>query len=179
MVDINLVPEEQKRTEDFGKLRNKFMFVSVAILVVTAIAAVTTLAFFGYFVSQRQELIARVEDASAEVDNYKVAEELIAVSKDKVQAAAQIINTRINKVNFYTKLAEILPQNVFFTDIKIAQTDVDFNGRAKSSADVAGLISSLLSAKGAGIVSGVSINTLSSDESGEYTFAMKARLVGQ
>lgn len=179
MVDINLVPEEQKKTEDFGKLRNKLMFISVAILAVTAIGAIATLVFFSLFISQRQQLTTRVENASGEVNSYKAIEELIVVSKDKAQTAQQIFNSRINKVDVFTKLAEIIPQNVYFTDIKITQKDTTLNGRARSSADVAGLISALLSTRGLGIFSNVSINTLSADENGEYTFALSAQLVGQ
>lgn len=177
MPDINLIPEEAKKSEEFENLRSKISLASTVFLILTAIVAFVTLAFFAFFINKREQLIAKVEDVSATVNNYKTIEELIVVAKDKASVADNIPNSRLNKVTFYRTLTEIIPQNVYFTDIKINPKGSTMNGKARSSADVAGLISSLLSTKGSQIISDVSINSLVSNESGAYTFGLSLTLV--
>ncbi len=174
MADINLIPQETAKSEDFDKLRSKLTVISIIILVLTAVGAIVTLAFFAYLVSQRENLISRVEQASATVNSYKENEELLVVAKDKSSTAAKIISSRLDQVNIFTTLAQIIPKNVYFSDIKITAHDTQISGKAKSSADIAGLISSLLSSEGAKVISGVSVNSLSSDETGQYTFGLTA-----
>ncbi len=174
MTDINLIPQETRKSEDLEKLKGKLTVVSIIVLVLTAVGAIVTLAFFAYLISQRENLISRVEQASATVNNYKENEELLVVTKDKSATATKILGSRLSYVNVFTTLAQIIPKNVYFSDIKIGNRDTQISGKAKSSADIAGLVSALLSTDGAKIISNVSINSLVSDETGSYTFALSA-----
>ena len=176
MADINLIPQESKKSDDFEKLRGKIVIVSIIVLVLTALAAIVTLAFFAYRVSQRENLLSRVQEASTTVNSYKENEELIVVTKDKSAISSRILGARLDMVNVFTTLAQIIPKNVYFTDFKITSADIQINGRAGSSAEIAGLISALLSTEGARIVSNVSINSLVSDETGAYTFGLVAKV---
>lgn len=178
MADINLVPEEAKKSEDFDKLRGKIIAFSVAVLALTAIGAIVTLAFFAFYVSQREKLITRLETASAEVDRYQATESLLVVTKDKVSTADKILTSRIDYLKFFDTLVQIIPTNIFFTSITVGRDSVAFNGKAKTSADIAGLFSALTSAEGEKIISGVELTALSSDQTREYTFAFTAKLAG-
>jgi Tfp pilus assembly protein PilN len=173
---LDLIPEEDRKSEDFDKIKSKVTIVAVVILVLTAISAFVTLAFFGYYVSKRQELVERVESAVADVNTYKSAEELLVVAKDKASAAISITTTSGNKVNFLNTFVTLIPQDVFFSDLKLSDADITLTGRARTSADVAGLISSLMSSEGAKLVTDVNINSLSSDATGEYAFGLTAKL---
>lgn len=176
MADINLIPQEAKKSEEFEKLRAKITIASVAILILTAIAAFVTLAFFAFYISEREKLLARVEDASAAVNSYKSVEELLVVVKDKATTAEKIKSAVLSRVDVIKTLAQLMPQNVYFTDVKIASDATKLSGRAKSSADVAGLISAFLSQEGQRIISNVTIDSLASDETGTYTFSVSAKL---
>lgn len=178
MADINLVPEEAKKTEDFDKLRGKIIALSVAILALTAIGAIVTLAFFAFYVSQREKLITRVEAASAKVDSFQATESLLVVTKDKVSTADKILTSRVDYLEFFDTLIQIIPTNIFFTSITVGRDSVAFNGKAKTSADIAGLFSTLTSQEGEKIISGVELTALSSDQTREYTFAFTAKLAG-
>ena len=174
MAEINLIPQEARKSEEFEKLKGKLTVISIVILIITAVGSIVTLAFFAYLVSQRDSLITRVQEASTTVNSYKESEELIVVAKDKTSIASKILDGRLDQVKIFTTLAQIIPKNVYFTDIKITSKDTQINGRAGTSADIAGLISALTSSEGANIVSNVSINSLVSDETGAYTFALSA-----
>jgi len=174
MAEINLIPQEAKKSEEFEKLKGKLTVVSIIILVLTAVGSIVTLAFFAYLVSQRDSLFSRVEEASTTVNSYKESEELIVVAKDKTSIASNILETRLDQVKIFTTLAQIIPKNVYFTDIKITSKDTQINGKAGTSADIAGLVSALTSSEGSSIVSNVSIGSLVSDETGAYTFALSA-----
>ena len=176
MSEINLVPEEAKKTEDFDKVRSKIVIASVALLALTAIVAIVTLAFFGYFVSIRKDLISRVEEASATVNKYKSTEELLVVTKDKAAIANDLIDSRVDFLIFYGTLVEIIPQRVSFNNISVGLDAVTFKGKAASSAEVAVLVSALLSEKGSAIVSNVLVNSLVADQTREYTFDISAEL---
>ena len=177
MPEINLVPEETRKSEDLDKLRGKVTLASVAILVLTAVGAIVTLAFFTYFVSQRGALEAKREKASAIINQYKSAEELLVVTKDKAAVADKLVQSRVDFLKFYGTLVEIIPQRVSFTTISVGREGVDFSGKAGSSADIAGLVSALTSAKGSEIVSTVVVNSLVADETREYSFSISAQLV--
>lgn len=176
MADINLIPNEAKRTEEFDKLKGKITLAAVVVLIMAAVAAFVTLAFYAYFISMRENLVKRVEAASSEVNRYKASEELAVVAKDKASTASQLLGTRQNKVEVFTTLAKLIPQNVNFASLTISLNDLKASGRAKSSADVAGLVSALLSTEGTKIMSDVTIDSLVSDESGVYTFGLSAKL---
>lgn len=179
MTDINLIPDEAKRGEEFDKLKGKVTLASVVILILAAVAAFVTLAFYAYFITQRGKLVERVEAASTEVNRYKAAEELIVVTKDKATTASQIIAGRQNKVEIFTTLTKLIPQSVNFSSLTVVMNDLKVSGRAKSSADVAGLVSALLSSEGSKIISNVNIDSLASDETGVYTFGISAKLLGK
>lgn len=177
MADINLLSGEEKKDEGFENLRKKLSVGAVLLLVFTAVSTLATLAYFTTLVSARSELISRVEETSAKVNNFKSTEELVVVTKEKATVASEILAQRSDKVETFNTLAQIVPQNVTFSDVKIAQGKFVVNGQAKTSADIAGFVSSLVSSKGAQILSDVSIDSLVSDERGVYSFGISANLI--
>lgn len=177
MADINLLSQEDKQFESFDALRKKLSVLSVILLAVSAIAALGTLAFYTSLISSRNKIITRVEDASAKVNSYKNVEELAVVTKEKVQVASGVIAARSDQVKLFNALSQLVPVNVSFTSIKVAQGKIVLSGIAKTSADVAGFIAALTSAQGAQIFSGVSVDALVSDDQSVYTFGISAALV--
>ena len=177
MADINLLAQESKQYESFENLRKKISVAAVILLVVVSIATLATLAFFTNLVMARGKLIARVDEAAVRVNDFKAVEELAVVTKEKASLAQEIINRRSDKVGFFNNLAQLVPQNVSFSDIKISQQRVTISGQAKTSADIAALVSGLLSSQGATIVSGVSVDSLVSGEGGRYSFGLSANVV--
>jgi Tfp pilus assembly protein PilN len=99
------------------------------------------------------------------------------VTKEKAKGADEILATSVDHRNILSQLSELLPQNVYFIDFKLTQGKFIITGKARSSADMAGFVSSLTSSKGAEIISGVNIDNLTSDESGQYDFGLSAALV--
>lgn len=176
MAEINLLPVEERAEEQFLLLSKRLSIVSVVILVFTAIFTLTTLAFYTSLVSKRSELITQVEESSGKIEELKASEELIVVVQEKASAADKILLTRINYGVILDSLSQLIPQDVYLSDIKFSSDKAMFSGKARSYADVAGLASSLLSEKGTKIFSGISIDSLSSDESGEFAFAITAEL---
>ena len=177
MADINLLSQEDKGYESFDALRKKLSVFSVILLVVSAVATLGTLAFYTSLVSGRDKIIIRVEDASAKVNSYKNVEELAVVTKEKAQVASGVIASRSDHVKLFNALSQFVPQNVSFTNIKVAQGKIVLSGSAKTSADIAGFISALTSTQGAEMFSGVSVDSLGSDEQGVYTFGISATLI--
>ena len=177
MADINLLSVEDKKYEGFENLRKKLSIFSVLLLVFTAISTLATLAYFTTLASARSKLIIQVEDASSKVNSYKGVEELAVVTKEKAMIVEQITLQRLDSVKFFNQLSQIIPQDVSFSDVKISQGKGVGNGRARTSADVAGFISALVSARGGEIVSDVSIDSLVSEESGVYAFGVSANIV--
>jgi|SRR3972149_1262491 len=178
MADINLLPSEEKTAERIDLARKKLLFVSIAVLVFTAILTLATLVFFTRLVSARKDMFAKVEGSTAQISNLKTTEELITVVKHKASTANQIISTRSNVSYVFEQLKQIIPQEVYFSDLRISSGKIVISGKAKSSKDMNGLIANLTSEEGAIIVSDVTIDSLSSDETGAYTFAVSAQLVG-
>lgn len=176
MAEINLLPIEEKKTETFESIRRKLSLLSVLLLVFTAISAVAVLTFFASLASTKQKLVSKVEQSSLAIGSYKPQEELAFVTKNKVSTASKIIAARGNQLKALNTLSEIIPQSVYFTDIKFSGGKAVFSGRAKTSADVAGFISALVSSKGSEIISDVTIDSLSSSESGIYTFSVSGKL---
>ena len=179
MSDINLVPQEEKATEHFESLKKRLSAASVVLLVLTAVLTLGVLVFFTTQVSKRTQLLSQVEESAQAINNYKSQEELLVVVKDKVGPAEQILGQRVEYHQTFADLAKLVPVGVYFTDIKFAQGKISMNGKAKTSADVAGLVSSLLSAEGSKIISNVTIDTLAADETGSYTFSMQAQSAEQ
>ena len=179
MSDINLVPIQERSTERFETLKKRLTVVSVILLVLTAAFTLGVLVFFTSQVSKRTQLFANVEDNAQTINNYKSTEELLVVAKDKVGIAEQILAARTDYYQTFNGFAKLVPQGVYFTDIKFLQDKIIMNGKAKSSAEVAGLVSSLLSADGSKIISKVTIDSLTADETGTYTFSIAAQSVKQ
>lgn len=178
MAEINLLPVEERAEEQFLLLSKRLTIASAVILILTAIFTLATLAFFTSLASKRSELVKEVEENSVKIENLKANEELIVVVQEKVSAADKILLARTDHGKILEDLADLIPQDVYFTDIRISSDKLMFSGKAKSYADVAGLATSLLSEKGHKIFSGVSVDSLSSDESGEFSFAITTELAG-
>ena len=179
MPDINLVPQEAKSSERFESLKKRFSIGSEILLALTLIFTLGVLVFFTSQVSKRTEYLAQVEESAQTINSYRQQEELLVVVKDKVGLAEQVLGQRAEYHQTFADFAKLVPQGVYFTDIKFAQGKIILNGKAKTSAEVPGLVSSLLSAEGSKIVSNVSIDTLVADETGTYIFSMQAQSAKQ
>lgn len=179
MSDINLIPQEEKESARAQLLQKRLQVASIGFLVLTAVLTILTLSFFAMFASRREKLIAEAEDNSAAINKFKAQEELVVVVKDKVSVANQILASRVEFSKVFEKFSQLVPQGVYFTDIRVAAGKMVISGRAKTSADVASLASSLVSASGSEVVADVSVDSLSSDERGIYMFVISAKLVGR
>ena len=184
MEEISLLPAEDKKAESFGLLQKRVTAFAVVLLVITAALTLGTLAFFTKLANDRLKLESRVRASSLEINNLKSTEELLVVTKKKISAAIGVLSGRTDYPTILTTLVGLIPQQVNFSDLKISQGSMVFSGKAKSSADVAGLVSSLVSAEGAKIVSSVTVESLSSVDSKDpndekaYSFVMSTKLVG-
>ena len=123
-------------------------------------------------------MIEEVNDYSTKIDQYKAQEELLVVTHDKAMAANTLIGSKPQYNSVFRKLSNLLPQGVYFNDMRIADTKVVFSGKARTSADIASLVSAFVSADGARIMNTVSVDSLSSDELGNYSFVISARMIG-
>jgi len=179
MNEINLLPIEERDREHFQLLQKRLSVGSVALLALTAVLALVTLVLFTASVSKRAGLVAQIEASSKAIEDLKANEELIVVVKEKATAADKILSSRTNHPEIFDKLAALIPTGVYFTDVKFTPDKAAISGKASSSANVAGLISSLLSPEGTKIFSTVTMDSLSSDESGVFTFSMAVELVKQ
>ena len=153
MADINLLPVAEKEAENLEVLRKRLTIVSIVLLVFTAVFTLITLGLFTSFASQRSNLITKIEASSNEINSLKATEELIVVIKGKVSAGYKILTARVNFANIFGQ-----------------------SGKAKTSAEMAGLVSSLTSASGSQIISSVNIDSLNSDENGVFSFAISGQL---
>jgi Tfp pilus assembly protein PilN len=176
MADINLLPVEDKGTEATEGIRKKLSVISVVVLVVTAVFGVVTLVMFTSIASQRQKIQNRIDENTSQINSLKDTEAMIVLTKDKASVADKVLSGRADQVNVFNKFAQLVPENVYFTDIKFIGSKANFSGKAKSSADVAGFISSLASDKGSEIIANVNIDTLGSDQEGVYTFNISGQL---
>ena len=176
MASINLLPQEEKAQERFISFQRRLQISSVLFLVAVAVITIVTLIFYTSLSAKRAEIINEIQEASSKIEAQKAKEELIAVVVDKTLLSEKILDARVDYVNFFNKLAAIIPQGVYFTDIKVLGGKAVFSGRAKTSADVAGLASSFSSAGGAEILSSLTVDNLSADETGIYSFVISAKL---
>ncbi len=177
MADINLLPVEEKSAEQFENLYKKLIIAATILLVFTAVSTLAILGFFSVLSSQRSELVRRVETNSATIGDLKSIEELQVVVKQKSAVADKILTARSSLGGVFQTLVQLVPQGVFFTDMRFSGLKVVISGRAKTSADVAGLVSQLVSSRGSQIFSAVSVDSLSSDEAGIYSFVLSAQLI--
>src|SRR3989344_574080 len=178
MADINLIPQEERASERAQNLQHRLQFFSIGLLVLTALFTVATLVLFSSFSAKRAELVAQVEDSTSRINSYKAQEELMVVVKDKAGSAGKIINSRIEFVKMFDKFQGLIPQNVYFTDVRVASAKIIISGKARTSADVAGLASSFTSAGGQEGLSEGSIDSLSAAEDGVYSFVLSAKVKG-
>ena len=178
MADINLLPKEEKANERYYALVHRLQIASIGILATVAILTIVTLVLYSSFSSRRSDLISELEDLSGQVNRFKGQEELIVVIKDKVKAAEQLLGAQIEYHNFFNNLAQIIPQGIFFTDFRVSSGRTVISARAKTSGDVASFVSVLTSARGTELIADVSIDTLSSDETGVFAFVISAKIVG-
>lgn len=178
MADVNLLPQEERAQEKFLALLKKLQISAVGLLIVTAVATIIVLAFFLSLSSKRLELISQLEEGISRVERQKATEELVLVVRDKTAAAQGLLTSRIELVKIFTKLAQIVPGGVYFTDLRVAAGKLVISGKAASSADLAGLVSALVSGRGAEIVSGVTVDSLSADEAGIYSFVISSKIAG-
>ena len=179
MADINLLPAEERAARSFEAAQGKLSLVSTIFLIVTAVFTLGTLGFFVTLTTQRSQLLSQIEDASARINSLKAVEELVVVTKGKVSTASKIFSARVDFAGFFEKLSNLVPQGVYFSDVRFSGNRISLVGKAKSSGDVAGFVSALVSAQGSQIVSNVSVESLSSDEAGAYSFSMTAQLASK
>ena len=176
MADINLLPSQERETVRVEGLRKRLQLSSILVLVVVAVLTILTLALFTYFAAQNSALVAQVEESSARVNQLKAQEELLVVVKDKTSTASTLVSQREVFPVFFEKLSALVPQSLYFTDMKVAEDEVVISGKARTSADVSGFVNLLLSATGAEIITSVSVDSLSADDSGIYTFVISGKL---
>ena len=179
MADINLLPTEERTAERIDFARKKLLTVSIVILVITAISTLATLGFYTSLVSKRSQLVKDVQSSSVAISDLQATEELITVVKAKASIADKILSIRSNLPSIFSQLEELVPQGLYFSDLRLSADKLVISGKARSSADMAGFVTALSSQKGAQIVSNVTIDSLSSDESGAYTFVVSAQLAGK
>lgn len=177
MPDINLIPQDERNSQRAESLQKRLQFASIGFLVMTAVLTIVTLVLFAATSSTRSKLIAQQQDASSKINRYKSLEELMVVAKDKAGTADKLMGSRVDFTKFFQKMATMIPQGVYFTDIRINNGKVVLSGRAKTSADVAVLVSSL-SSTGREVISDLSVDSLSSDENGNFNFVASAKVVG-
>ncbi len=176
MAEINLLPQEERAYEQFALLQKRLSIGAILLLATTAILTIVMLIIYTSSVSRRSNLVARIETSSKGIEELKANEELIVVVKEKAAAADKILSGRTDHSAVFEKLASLIPTGVYFTDVKFAPEKAAISGKASSSANVAGLISSLLSSEGAKVFSSVTMDSLSSDESGVFNFSMTVTL---
>jgi|SRR5579872_1753037 len=176
MADINLIPQEEQTNAKLDLLQKRLQTAAMASLVICAVLTIGTLLFLVMSQSKGNQLTASVADASSNIEQSKAKEELLTVVKDKVSAAQQIDASRGNFAQTFSTLSTLVPQNVYFTDVRISDGKATFSGKAKTSTDVAVFAKALSSDAASSILSDVSIDSLSSGDGGIYTFVVSAKL---
>ncbi len=174
MTEINLIPEADRVAEGYQSLHKKLAAAAIFLLALTAVSTLAVLIFFTFLATKRSDLVSQIQGSSSKVNSLNETEKLVFVVKGKAAAADKILSGMLDYSGIFATLSELIPQNVYFTDLKINGSKLDVSGRAKSSADMAGLISQLVGVKGSEIISGVSIGSLSRDVSGSYSFSLSA-----
>lgn len=176
MADINLLPEEERSTESFENLRRKLLIGSVGALVVAGVLTLLLLVYYTVISSKKAALISKVEASTQKIESLKANEELIVVTKGKVSEAAKILNARTDLYDFFNKFSQLVPQNMYFSDFKIADGKLTASGKAANSSAMASFVSGLVSSTGQRLISNVNVNSLSSDEAGAYDFVINMKL---
>lgn len=177
MANINLLPVEEKAKESFGSVQRRILFGSIVLTVITGVATLAILGYFSTLSSSRDKLILQIEQNAQQINSFKSTEELLVVIHDKVTDGQKIKEERLDVDNVFSNLSKLIPQGVYFSDIKFLGNSVSVIGKAKTSADAAGLVSSLVSSQAALVFSDVNMESLSTDEKGNYTFNLSMKLV--
>jgi len=163
MADINLMPTEGKASENLNKLQKKVSFLSVAVLSIVAVFTIVTLVLYTTNKAEETKQKVRIEKAAAEINSQQSAEELLTVVGKKAEIADKAISSRLIYTDILNKLASLMPQDVYFGDLKIDGNQITTSAKAKTSADVAGLVSSFVSSdEGKKLFSSVTIDSLAS-----------------
>ncbi|MBI3341696.1 hypothetical protein HY024_01085, partial [Candidatus Curtissbacteria bacterium] len=118
MPDINLLPEEERTAANFENARSKLLVGSIGALVVTGLLTLGVLFYYASLNSQKSKLIARVESSGSKIESLKAQEELVVVTKGKVQDAAKILGARVNMADFFSRFSKLVPQNLYFSDMR-------------------------------------------------------------
>lgn len=176
MSDINLLPEEERSAESFENLRRKLLVGSVGALVVTGVLTLLLLIYYTVISSKKASLITKVEASTQTIESLKANEELIVVTKGKVSDAEKILASRTDLYDFFSEFSQLVPQNMYFSDFKIGEGKLTASGKAANSSAMASFIAGLVSSTGQELVSGVNVDSLSSDEAGAYNFVVNMKL---
>ena len=183
MTEINLMPTEGKSSEGLKKAQNKITIVSVFVLVVVAVATVATLVLFTSLKNEEAKQKKRVSEASTKVSSYQTSEELLTVVGKKAEIADKALSSRLRYTDIINKVATLMPTNVYFGDLKIDGNKMSTSAKAKTSADVAKLVSNFVSSdEGKKLFSSVTIDSLASVSDPEtnqlvYSFSVSMKLV--
>lgn len=176
MADINLLPAEERSAESFENIRRKLLLGSIVALIITGILTIVVLFYFSSLSSQKDKLIKRVETSGSKIETLKAQEELIVVTKEKAIDASKILSARVNIADFFGKFSQLVPQNLYFSDMRISGGKLTASGRARTSGDMASFISALVSSRGVQLVKNVNVDSLSSDDVGAYAFVVNMQL---
>lgn len=184
MAEINLMPTEGKSSENLSKIQKTITVASVFVLVVVAVCTVATLVMFTTLKSEEAKQKGRVEEASTKVNSYQTKEELLTVVSKKVDIADKALSSRLIYTDILKKLANLMPTNVYFGDLTITGDKMTTSAKAKTSADVAKLVSNFVSSEdGKKLFSSVTIDSLASVSDPEtkqlvYSFSLSMQVVG-
>lgn len=183
MAEINLMPTEGKSSESLNKLQKNLTVLSVFVLVVVAVATVATLILFTSLKSEEAKQKKRVGDASTKVSSYQTSEELLTVVSKKAEIADKALSSRLIYTDIINKVATLMPTNVYFGDLKIDGNKMSTSAKAKTSADVAKLVSNFVSSdEGKKLFSSVTIDSLASVSDAEtkqlvYSFSVSMQFL--
>lgn len=176
--NINLLPTEEKSAESFNSAQKRVLYIAIALIVITGVTTFVILGLFSTEISKRTDYIASVQKSAQEINSNKSKEELVVVVKDKSVDAQKVLDSRINYDKIFGGLAKsFVPQGVYFSSIKFNGAKIAVSGKAKTSADAAGIFSALVSREGSTIFSNVNMESLSSDEKGNYSFTLSMNIV--
>lgn len=177
MADINLLPSEEKTSDSLNSLQKKLTIVSVAVLAVVAVFTVVTLILFSTAKSKETQLNADIQKATEKVVAGKITEDLLTVVSKKATSANKAILGRLIYTDVITKTAELMPPDVYFNDLKITGSKLSTSAKAKTSADVANLVSSFVtSEEGKKLFSSISIDSLATDAENNYAFSVSMQI---
>ncbi len=177
MADINLIPAEEKTSDSLASLQHKLTIFSVLLLAVVAVFTIVTLVMFTQLKSQETALNERISKAATAVSSNQLSEWLLSTVSKKADSANKVLASRLLYTDVLTKTAELMPQGVYFSDFKLSGTKVTTSAKAKTSADVANLVSSFVTTdQGKKLYSSISIDSLASDDKGNYAFSVSMEL---